>query len=159
MKKLLTLLTAVALVSISFASSFEPIKPTLRADQILIPINKAGDKISLLDLSTMKIKDVEQLTGRKMKFADRLAFKTAQNKLRNNINNDGTIDSKKLEKFSKRGDGESGFHGGGFALGLLLGAIGVIIAYIINDDKKHRRRVWAWIGWAVWIAIYLAFFL
>jgi len=39
--------------------------------------------------------------------------------------------------FLKRaGDGSLAFYIGGFALGFLLGLIGVLIAYLINDDKK-----------------------
>jgi hypothetical protein len=160
MKKLLALLTAIAVLSVSFATTVPSTKPALQADKIFIPIGKTNEKISLMELSVIKAKDLQELTGRKMNFAERLAFKTAQKKLRNNINNDGTIDSKKLEKFAKKSAGEGGgFHFGGFALGLLLGVIGVIIAYIINDDKKRSRRMWAWIGWAAWIVIWLALFL
>ncbi len=25
----------------------------------------------------------------------------------------------------------------------------VIIAYLINDEKKHNRVKWAWIGWGI----------
>lgn len=52
--------------------------------------------------------------------------------------------------------GETGFHAGGFFLGLLLGVIGVIIAYLINDEKKHNRVKWAWIGWGVWVVLLIA---
>jgi hypothetical protein len=154
MKKLLTLLTAIAIFSVSFATSVVEIKPVLRADQIFIPTNKTGGKISLMELSRIKIKDFEILRGQKMKFIDRLTFKAAQKKVRDNINNDGTINSKKLNKFFKK-SGESGFHIGGFALGFLLGLIGVLIAYLINDDYKRNRVKWAWIGLGAWIAILL----
>ena len=52
----------------------------------------------------------------------------------------------------KRGDGE-GFQAGGFFLGFLLGLIGVLITYLINDDQKRNRVKWAWIGFAIWIGI------
>ena len=94
-----------------------------------------------------------------MKMAERFAFHKMQSKLQKGINNDGTIRSKKLNKFFGDGAEGKGFHGGGFALGIILGVFGVIIAYLINDDKKRNRVKWAWIGWALWIALVLAFYL
>ena len=140
-------------LNVSYAS-VTVITPTLKASEILIPVGKTGQKISLLDLANIKIKDFELLRGQKMKFIDRLTFKAAQKKVRDNINNDGTINSKKLNKFFKK-SGESGFHIGGFALGFLLGLIGVLIAYLIKDDYKSNRVKWAWIGFGAWIAILL----
>ena len=104
----------------------------------------------------MNVKDLQQLTGKKMKFFDKLSFKRAQKQLKNNINYDGTFNSKKIEKFIKkgRGDGE-GFQAGGFFLGFLLGLIGILIAYLIKDDQKRNRVKWAWIGFGAWIAILL----
>ena len=48
----------------------------------------------------------------------------------------------------------SGFHLGGFALGFLIGPIGVLIAYLIDDDKKRNRVKWAWIGLIAWVVIF-----
>lgn len=42
---------------------------------------------------------------------------------------------------------------GGFLLGLLLGLIGVLLAYIFSDDKDFIRS--AWYGVGTWIIIYL----
>jgi hypothetical protein len=158
MKKILLLSTVVLLLTASFASTNITVKPRLKASEILIPLGNTGQKISLLTLSQMSIKDVEELRGTKMKFADRIAFKAAQRQLKKNINADGTIDSKRLQKQLKKG-GETGFHFGGFALGFLLGIIGVIIAYIIKDDYKRNRVKWAWIGMVAWIVIYGAILL
>ena len=96
-----------------------------------------------MNLSTIDVKDFENLSGRHLKFFDRLGFKLAQKKLRNSINADGTIDNKKLNKFLNQGDHSTGFHLGGFALGFLVGLIGVLIAYLINDDNKQNRVKWA----------------
>jgi hypothetical protein len=40
-------------------------------------------------------------------------------------------------------------------LGFLLGLIGVLIAYLIKDDKKRNRVKWAWLGLLAWVVIWL----
>jgi hypothetical protein len=155
MRKILLFTLSVILLNGAFAAE-KASKPPLKASEIFLPVGKTGKIISLFELSTIKIKDFETLTGKKMKFFDKLTFKGAQKQLRNNINNDGSFNSKKIEKLMKksRGDGE-GFQAGGFFLGFLLGLIGVLIAYLINDDQKRNRTKWAWIGFGAWIAILL----
>lgn len=149
----LFLFNAVSMASNPFSTT--TVKPgRLHASAVMIPIGKDGKKISLLELSTISKSGLENLTGRKMNFTQRLAFKGAQKKLRNGINNDGFVVDKKLQK-AFAGDGDSGFHLGGFALGFLLGLIGVLIAYIINDDYKRNRVKWAWIGVAAVLVISL----
>jgi hypothetical protein len=111
--------------------------------------------LSVQDLSLISVKDFQNLTGKKMNLVDRLSFKIAQKKLRGSINTDGSFNKKKVEKFfNSAAEGGSGFHLGGFILGLLLGLIGVLIAYLIKDDKKKARVKWAWIGWVAWLIIY-----
>ena len=48
---------------------------------------------------------------------------------------------------------------GGFALGFLLGVIGVLIAYIIENGKNRPLIKWAWIGLAAWVVVWLIFFI
>ncbi|NOT49933.1 MAG: hypothetical protein HOP10_01490 [Chitinophagaceae bacterium] len=88
---------------------------------------------------------------------DKVKFKVAQKKLRNGINPDGTFSNKKIEKAisGQSKGGESGFHFGGFALGFFLGLIGIIVAYVINDDYKKNRVKWAWLGFAIGVALSL----
>lgn len=153
MKKIILLFTALCLVVSSFAA-FTLEAPPLKANEVYITVGKNGEKISLLNLSRMKVKDLQELTGKKMKFFDKIGFTIAQKRLRESINSDGTFSQKKMQKFFKRaGDGTTGFHIGGFALGFLLGLIGVLIAYLINDDKKSNRTKWAWIGLGVVLVI------
>src|SRR5687768_11212618 len=101
MKKVFALFAVLFIVSGSFATSSikTPKAPPIKASEIFFPVGNSGEMISLQDLSEIKIKDFEKLTGRKMKFADRLGFKAAQRNVRNNINYDGTFNTKKLEKF------------------------------------------------------------
>lgn len=128
-----------------------------KAADINIPLGNTGKTVNLQELAAMKASDLETMTGKKMNLLRRLEFKLAQKKLRRSINADGTINNKKLAMLASRDmDGETGFHIGGFALGFLLGLIGVLIAYLINDEKKHNRVKWAWIGLACIVVIIVA---
>ena len=156
MRKMFLLGTALLLFSASFAiSNVET--PILKADQLFFPVGNTGQKVSYAQLATISLADMQALAGRKMSFIERTNFRMVQNKMRKSIAADGTIKNKKIAKFfTKKGNaGETGFHIGGFALGFFLGLIGVLIAYIINDDYKRNRVKWAWIGWAVWVVVYL----
>lgn len=160
MKRMLGLIMALSIFTASFAGTNSMVpaakKPvTLNAADVLIPIGTTGKTVSLLDLSQMKVKELEALTGQKLKLADKVGFKLAQKQLSKTINLDGTLNSKKLSKMAAKAEDGSGFHLGGFALGFLLGLIGVLIAYLINDDKKHARVKWAWLGLATFVVLYL----
>ena len=155
MKKVFALLMAFAVMAQTFAAVSVTVPPK-KASEVFIPIGNTGKQISLLDLSEIKVKEFETISGRDMKLADKAMFKMAQKELRKNISHDGTLNSKKLNKFfTQKADGTSGFHLGGFALGFLLGLIGVLIAYLLNDEKKSNRVKWAWIGLGVVVVIYI----
>ena len=154
MKKVFALLMAFAVMAQTFAAVSVTVPPK-KASEVFIPIGNTGQQVSLQDLSEMKIKEFEALSGRDMKLADKAMFKMAQRELRKNISHDGTLNSKKLNKFFTKADGETGFHIGGLALGFLVGLIGVLIAYLINDEKKSNRVKWAWIGLGVVVVLYI----
>jgi hypothetical protein len=159
MRKLSLLLFSLVVFTVSFGTSTSEIKPVLNANHIYLPVGKTGQKISLMELSRISMNDLQTLTNRKMNFFERLAFKAGQKKLKKSIDEDGTINKKKLEKFvSNYYGGETGFHAGGFFLGFLLGLIGVLIAYLIKDDYKRNRVKWAWIGWAIYAVIVIVAF-
>ena len=111
----------------------------------------------MMELSVIKVKDYEKLSGKHLNFLEKIAFKSAQKKLRNDISADGTITNKRLLNAMSPDDHSVGFHLGGFALGFLLGLIGVLIAYIIKGDEMvdKNRRKWAWIGFGIYVALLL----
>jgi len=153
MKKLFVFFVLIATFLAAFSTSVSTKDLPLKASEIYFPIGKSGEMISLQDLSTIKLKDFETLTGKKMKLMDKIGFALTQKKLRNSINPDGRFNKKKTERyFNKMAEGD-GFHAGGFFLGFLLGLIGVLIAYLIKDDKKRNRVKWAWIGLGIWVVI------
>ncbi len=146
MKKFYFLVMAIAIYSTSFSFSTISSLPK-KASEVYLPIGTTGKQISLLDLSRIDVKQFENISGRHLKFVDRIGFKLAQKKLRNSINADGTIENKKLNKFLDQGDHSTGFHLGGFLLGLTV--IGVILAYVLpaaDVDTKRNRVRWAWRG-------------
>src|SRR5688572_24556199 len=97
MRKSFILFSALFIYSTCFAA-FEIKNPAIKAAEIFLPIGKTGQKISLMELSTVTVTDFERLSGRHMKFFDRLSFKSHQKKLRNSIAKDGTIKNKRLIK-------------------------------------------------------------
>jgi len=154
MRKILILFISILFLTAASAS-FDLAQPPLKASEIFFSVDKSGQKVSLMQLSQMKTSEFEVLTRRRMGLVDRIGFKLAQRELKKSILADGTIDDKKFQKFIKKVDGEIGFHLGGFALGFLLGLIGIIIAYIIKDEKRRNRIKWAWIGFGIYVVLYL----
>ena len=157
MKKIFILLLVVSFSTPLLASTVPVDAPPLNAREIMVPIAK-GKVISFQDLAYIKVADYEKITGKKMSLFKKMEFKLSQRKLRNSINADGTFSNKRMEKmFKDEMSGTTGFHLGGFALGLFLSLIGVLIAYLINDEKKSNRVKWAWIGAAVNLVLILLF--
>ena len=154
MKKAFVFFILVATFSVAYSTSYSSDKPPIKASDVFLPIGKSSQMISMQDLAVIKLKDFEALTGKKLNLVNKIGFSIGQKQLRKSINPDGTFNKKKFEKFfDKYAEGSGGFHAGGFFLGLLLGLIGVLIAYLIKDDKKKNRVKWAWIGWVVWLVI------
>ena len=161
MKKLIAFVLAFAVLNVSIAitPTMDGGKP-MNATEIMIPVGKTGQKISLMEFSKLTPAAYEKMAHVKLKFFDRIAYKMAMKKLRKSISTDGTINNKKVAKmFSPTVDGDSGFHLGGFALGFLLGLIGVLIAYVaFNDDNKSNRVKWSWLGLAAAVVLSIILF-
>jgi hypothetical protein len=157
MRKIVSILLVVVMsATAGFAAMSLAPAPLVKASSIRIPIGSTGKFINLQDLATIKTADFESLSGRKMSWLRRMEFKLAQKKIRRSINADGTVNDKKLATMAGGYyDDDNSFHIGGFALGFFLGLIGVIIAYIINDDNHHRRVKWAWFGFGMFVAVLL----
>ena len=157
MKKILTFIIAISFlqISIAIAPTADGAKP-LNANQIMIPVGNTGQKISLADFSRLTPNEYEKLAHVRLNFFDRVNYKLGMKKLKHSIAADGTIKNKKLSA-AVSADMTSGFHLGGFALGILLSIVGVLIAYLINDDNKSARVKWSWIGLAVGLILILLF--
>ncbi len=156
MKKVFASVIGLLILAVSFAAKPNSSPAPLYASQIMFPVGKTGQKISLLELSTISKGNLEEITGKKMSGAQSFAFKSAQRKMNRDINSEGVVTSKKMKKMYYAG--ETGFHLGGFALGFFAGFIGVLIAYLINDDYKKNRVKWAWLGLGIGLLLGLLLF-
>jgi hypothetical protein len=146
---------AFATVHAFTSTSVTPTTTSPLATEVMVPVGKTGKFISMADLATISPKDFAALSGSKMNLLQKAGFKLSQKQLKKSINADGTINSKKLNKFLQKGEG-GGFHLGGFALGFFLGLIGVLLAYVVfEDDLKKSRIKWAWIGLAAFFVLWL----
>jgi hypothetical protein len=143
MRKILFFLVICVVSTQTHASSNMVIKPGLKASEVFLPVGKNGQLISLEDLSVIKIRDLEKLTGEKMSVKDKVMIKGAQRQLRNNINPDGTLDRGFEKKLFDN------FDLSGLLLGLFLSLIGVLIAYLLKGGNTTGRIKWAWIGFVI----------
>lgn len=148
MKRILTLSLALSFLVASFAAGTTTIvvpkkSSAPNANEILVPVGKNGQKVSLMDLSKMKTKDFETLTGKKLSLTNKLALKIIQKKLKNSIDANGNINSKMLSKTvkSKKADDQSKHY---LKLCLIFVALAVIFAIL------------GWVVPFIWILSYLA---
>ena len=159
MKRIVTLFLSFSFLATSFAAGTASIvvpakSPAPNANQILVPIGKSGEKVSLMELSHMRAKDFEALSGKKLSLANKVAFKVIQSRLRSSINSRGEVNTKVFEKaalkLSKAGDKAHNY----LKLFLILLGVGIvftILGFIIPF-------IW-WLGWLAYLAAGIFFVL
>ena len=104
--------------------------------------------MTVQDFLALTPKKYKELTGEKLSITQKISLKLAQKKIRKALKNNESIDSATMANAVDTSD----FNIGGFVLGLLLSVIGVLIAYLIGDTSVIK---WAWIGFGVFLVIFL----
>lgn len=122
--------------------------------QAFVPVAPDQKTISLARLSALTVKELEALHGKKLSFFDKIHLKLVQKKLRNSSS--ATV-AMPVKEAARLADGKGGFHLGGFVLGFFGLLPGVLVAYLIKDEKKSNRVKWAWIGFSIPAAFLLLF--
>ncbi|MBN9350765.1 MAG: hypothetical protein J0H55_08765 [Chitinophagaceae bacterium] len=155
MKKIGILLLALVFGGLTFASFVNTTTPP-KATEIFLPLGN-NHTVSLKDLSQMKVKEYELLSGKHLNIFQKISFKLSQRKLRKAISADNTVNTQKISNMMAGRDFTDGFNGGWFALGILTGLIGVLLSYIIPgaEEVRKNRQKWAWLGLGVVVAIVL----
>jgi hypothetical protein len=102
-------------------------------------------------LVKMNSREFAEVIGHKLSLKEKIVFRIAQRELRKEIKREGIQSDATLDVQQMMADGEKNFYFGGFILGLLLGLIGVLIAYLMKKDKAFIRSTW--IGWGAWVVL------
>ncbi|HUR11790.1 MAG TPA: hypothetical protein VM012_10500 [Flavitalea sp.] len=155
MKQLLKvsfLLFAVVLLNFSSSAIVVPVStpsPSKVTESVATPSPFAG--MTVKDFLALTPRKYRELTGKKMSMSQKVSLKIAQQKVKRMVKKNQSVDLYKVAP----GVDTSDFSIGGLVLGLLLGIIGILIAYLIGDRSVIK---WAWIGFAVWLVILLLAF-
>lgn len=99
---------------------------------------QTGQLVSLETYLERTPREYRQITGKKMKLAEKISLKINQHRLKKCIRKDGTVNITKLKRIMEN---EFQFNFGGFMLGLLFWLPGVLIAALIDHKKKPKNML------------------
>lgn len=142
------LLMLFALVFQGAHAFVTPMAVPAEKESVITPAPSPFAGMSIQDFVTMSPKKYAELTGKKLSLSQKISLKIAQAKVKKAMKKNKDI---QLMNYTQ-GIDTSDFSIGGFVLGLLLGVIGVLIAYLIGDQAVIK---WSWYGFAVWGIIVL----
>jgi len=104
----------------------------------------------LKQFSTMSFMEYEKLLGHKASKVEKYAFTRMQKKTSKMFDSEGNLLQKYQQRLKRMYDEPGGSFVGGFALGFFLGAIGLILAYAVNNDGDKKNRIkGAWWGFII----------
>ena len=98
----------------------------------------------------MNLADFKQLNGGKLTLMEKAVFRKAQKQLSGKYAN---ISSSEIAAELELKNGETR---NTWALAFLLGPLGVLTAYLIEDDKRQERRKYLWRGVLMFLLVTVA---
>jgi hypothetical protein len=143
MRKQLLVLLALFAFSANLFSAELPKTKEPNAKDVMIPLMYSDKSITLEQFVKLTPSAYKELTGKKLGFKHHVEMKVTQRQLKKTIRKDGTVDVTELQKVAAE---PFKFHLGGFALGFLLGLLGVIITLFFKDANKKSRLYSSLIG-------------
>ena len=135
MKKIFALCMALAMVVTTTNAAFTESKTEKKENYGAF--KNAETKQMAEMFVKMSRKEYEEVTGRHLSLVERAAFKIQQKHVKNEL---------------KRATGDSTNAVVGFAAGLFLTVLGVLLVYLLSDDPIMRK--WAIIGGILGLLIY-----
>lgn len=130
MKRIFALCMAFALLVNTSNAAFTETKTETK--EKLGSFKNAETKAAAELFVKMTRQDYERITGRHLSLVERAGFKIQQKRMK-----------KELSKVA----GDSSSTVIGLLAGLILSLVGVLLVYVLSDDRT--MRTWAWIGAAV----------
>ena len=149
--RFLFLTTAIIFLSQPASALIHPVgsavTPLAKGTEV-VPKPSAFTGMTIKDFLALTPRKYKDLTGKTMSLPQKLSLKIAQYKIKRNLKQNKQVDLSKFTPEVDRGD----FNIAGFAMGVILGPIGVLIAYLIGDRTVIK---WSWIGGIIWLGIVL----
>lgn len=150
MKKILSLLVVLFAAIITHAAILPPSKGNDKNSEVTNGIE------TIKKFSTMTFNEYETMLGHKASKLEKFAFERMQKKSAKMLDENGNLQAKYEKRFNKMYEGGDGSFFGGFALGFLLGAIGLLLAYFAFKDGDHKNRIkGAWWGFGAAAVLYI----
>lgn len=147
---LLVTITLGAMLSLSKPVSVDP---TPEASKSFTTITTAKEDMTYQQILDLSPKNFEALTGKQLSFKEKMGLNLLKRDIKAKIKSQEIAVTDKVNfKSAIAGEGTS-VNILGFFAGLLLGLIGVLLVYLLSDDKVMRRS--SWYGWGVWLIILL----
>lgn len=115
------------------------------------PIDPALNALLVQQFLKLTPQKYYEMTGKKMKLSQKISLKLAQWKVKRMLKKGKTVD---LMAMRQKGIDTSDFNIAGFLLGFFLSLIGVLIAYLLDDEAIIK---WAWLGAGLSAILWLLF--
>ncbi|MCB0656221.1 MAG: hypothetical protein KDC57_08805 [Saprospiraceae bacterium] len=109
-------------------------------------INPATN-ITVAEYSQMRIKDLQELSGHKLKWQEKVSFKLTQRAIKKKL--------RRGEAFDFDASSSYRFNIGGFLLGFFLGVVGVLLSLLFGRNAFRSSLI----GLLCWVIILLIVFL
>ncbi|MDB5223478.1 MAG: hypothetical protein JWN83_2145 [Chitinophagaceae bacterium] len=153
MKKIKLLLLAVisiyAFSGVNMAYGFSVIKPVANTE---LPSTLVSSKyLNASEFVKLSVKEFSDLTGKKLNFFQRMSFKVTKMRMKHDLKKNPGL------KITDYIDGDGSFRVDilWLFLGLILGPIGVLIAYLTKQESYKITS--AWIGFGALVFVLLVF--
>lgn len=145
---LLTAFSICAFAGTNIAYGFSVIKHVNDAS----PSAAAFKYLKVSDFVKLSAKEFSDLTGKKMNFFERLSFKVTKMRMKHDLKKNPDL---KITDYMKPNSTTFQIDILWLLLGVLLGPIGVLIAYVTKQEQYKLTS--SWIGFGIFVLIILLF--
>lgn len=156
MKKITFLLIAVfstyAFSGVNTATAFSIIKPV--ADKEVPATVNNLKYLQVSEFVNLSVKEYSELTGKKLSFLQKVSFKATKMKMKRDLKKNPDL---KITDYVDADGGTFRLDALWLIIGILLGPIGVLIAYVTKQEKY--RITSSWIGFGIWLLLGGVFFI